>query len=90
MRKLYRLLGLGLLIGLSLLAGCGGGGGGESSTPTRVGSATCTEACHATTKDITGTQIAAAWAGNPHTSNGTSTALSRPAQRRSNAAVAAH
>ncbi len=70
MRKPYRLLGLGLLFGLSLLAGCGGGGGGKSSTATRVGSATCTNTCHAFTKDITGTQIAVAWANTTHTTDG--------------------
>jgi hypothetical protein len=70
MRKPYRLLGLGLLAGLSLLAGCGGGGGEKSSTPTRVGSATCTNTCHALSKDITGTQIAVAWANTTHTTDG--------------------
>lgn len=70
MCKPYRLFGLGLLVGLFLLAGCGGGGGGKSSTPTKVGSATCTSACHALTKDITGTQIAAAWANTAHTTDG--------------------
>lgn len=61
-------LGLGLVVGLFALWGCGGGDDRPSSATT-VGSATCTNTCHASTKDITGTPIAAAWAGTEHTTD---------------------
>ncbi len=69
MLKPHLLLGLGLLVSSIALGGCGGGGNGRSSTPTKVGSAACANTCHATTTDITGTQIAVAWAGTPHTTD---------------------
>ncbi len=59
-----------LLTAMFLLAGCGGSGGDRPSSATKVGSATCTDVCHAFTADITGTQIAAAWANTPHTLDG--------------------
>ena len=59
-----------LLTAMFLLAGCGGSGGDRPSSATKVGSATCTDVCHAFTADITGTQIAAAWANTAHTIDG--------------------
>src|SRR5512139_1604055 len=70
MCKPYRILGLALLSCLALLSGCGGGGGDRPSSATKVGSAECTNTCHAVTKDITGTPIADAWANTTHTTDG--------------------
>lgn len=54
-----------------LLSGCSSGhkeAGAESAItpPTRVGSESCTNTCHASTVDITGTPIAQAWAATTH------------------------
>ncbi|MBI5057708.1 MAG: hypothetical protein HZB61_13925 [Nitrospirae bacterium] len=55
-----------------LVNGCGSGSKepgakGSIAVPTEVGSETCTNNCHALTKDITGTSIATAWAATTHT-----------------------
>jgi hypothetical protein len=63
-----------LIISLSvtgLLLGCGSGHkeGAESpvAPPTKVGSESCINTCHARTVDITGTLIAQAWENTTHT-----------------------
>jgi len=56
---------------LVLLNGCGSankeGAQDQLLTPTRVGSASCTNECHAATVDITGNAIAATWGATTHT-----------------------
>jgi len=64
-----------LLLTLFVLAGCGSGhkeAGPEPplETATKVGSESCTNTCHADTRDITGTRIANAWAHTTHTTDG--------------------
>ncbi|WP_243372546.1 hypothetical protein [Geotalea sp. SG265] len=55
-----------------LVTGCGsskkeGAGQGQPATATKVGSESCTNTCHSTTKDITGNVIAQTWANTTHT-----------------------
>lgn len=57
---------------IALTYGCGSSHKEAGAEPplegaTKVGSETCTNTCHATTVDITGTPIAAAWAASHHT-----------------------
>jgi len=64
-----------LLVALFFLAGCGSGTKEAGPQPpletaTKVGSESCTNTCHATTVDVTGTQIAPAWAATTHTTDG--------------------
>ncbi|MFI5294533.1 MAG: hypothetical protein ACHQ0Y_05850 [Thermodesulfovibrionales bacterium] len=63
-----------LLMALFALNGCGSGHheGVESplGSATKVGSESCTNTCHADTKDITGNKIAAVWAATTHTTSG--------------------
>lgn len=71
-RSYYLVVALLLLISATFLNGCSSGhkeaGAQESvSAPTRVGSETCTNNCHADTVDITGTPIAQAWSSTTHT-----------------------
>jgi hypothetical protein len=66
------LLVIVLLSAVGLLLGCGSGNKGSSGDnpvqgPTKVGSESCTNTCHAVTKDETGTSITAAWANTTHT-----------------------
>lgn len=64
------------LAAAALLAGCWGSskstslGLGTVTEPARVGSAQCTNTCHAATQDVTGTAIAEAWAATTHTTVG--------------------
>lgn len=55
----------------ALLGGCGSankeGAADPTTTPTVVGSASCTNICHAATVDVTGNPIAATWAATTHT-----------------------
>lgn len=55
--------------------GCGSsskesGGDPGVAPPTRVGSDTCANSCHAATQDITGTVISVAWSNTTHTTSG--------------------
>lgn len=63
-----------LLTALFTLSGCGSGHHEGVQSPlgsaTKVGSESCTNTCHADTKDITGDKIAAVWAATTHTTNG--------------------
>ncbi|HXX81558.1 MAG TPA: hypothetical protein VEI46_08410 [Thermodesulfovibrionales bacterium] len=56
-----------LLMALCILGGCGSG---SPATSTRVGSSNCTDSCHASTQDITGNAITAAWSSTTHTTDG--------------------
>ncbi len=60
------------LLALSVVAGCGSGNkegaASPTETPTKVGSESCTNTCHAVTKDITGNTISTTWANNIHAS----------------------
>ena len=56
-----------LLVALWILSGCGHG---DPAVSTRVGSSNCTDSCHASTQDITGTAITAAWSSTTHTTEG--------------------
>jgi hypothetical protein len=73
MTRSYRILILliAALLTTGLLLGCGSGKkeGAESpvAPPTRVGSESCVNTCHASTVDITGTPIAQAWENTTHT-----------------------
>lgn len=62
---------LSVFLSAAILGGCGSSNreGAEAPTATanRVGSTTCTNTCHAASKDITGTDIATAWANTSHT-----------------------
>lgn len=66
----YRLLVSGtlLLMALFILGGCGGGSDPVASE--RVGSKNCTDSCHASTQDITGSPITSVWSGTTHTTDG--------------------
>lgn len=60
---------------LCIFAGCGSSKKEAGAEPplagaTKVGSESCTNTCHASTVDITGNTIAAAWANNTHTTDG--------------------
>ncbi len=61
-----------LSVSVFLLNGCGSakkeGAEDPLLTPTKAGSASCTNVCHAATIDITGNVIATTWAATPHTS----------------------
>lgn len=75
MIRAYRIItGSLFLMALLVLSGCGSGHheGVESplETPTKVGSETCTNTCHADTVDITGNKIAKVWAATTHTTVG--------------------
>jgi hypothetical protein len=57
-----------------LIYGCGSSsresaGEGATAAPTKVGSESCTNTCHANTQDVTGDLIAAAWSGTTHTTD---------------------
>jgi hypothetical protein len=73
MLRSYRCIAVSfcLLGTLFILSGCGSGkkeGASQPlSQPMRVGSETCVNTCHAATKDVTDTPIAAAWAATTHT-----------------------
>ncbi len=56
-----------LLTALFILSGCGSSGPVVSAS---IGSENCTNICHASTQDITGTPIAGAWSGTTHTIDG--------------------
>jgi len=60
---------------LGLIYGCGSSSRGSSGdnpaeVPAVVGSESCINTCHAKTRDITGTLIAAAWQHTTHTTDG--------------------
>lgn len=57
-----------LLMALFILSGCGSSS--DPAVSARVGSKNCTDTCHASTQDITGTAITGAWSGTTHTTDG--------------------
>lgn len=61
---------IALISGIVLVSGCSSGNKEGASqpleTPTKVGSESCTNTCHAATQDITGDSIASAWANSTH------------------------
>jgi hypothetical protein len=66
---------IALFFVMTLAYGCGSSkkeAGPEPplETATRVGSESCINTCHAETKDVSGTQIAVAWANTTHTTDG--------------------
>ncbi len=62
------------LLALSVVAGCGSGNkegaASPTATPTKVGSESCINTCHAVTKDITGNTISTTWANTTHNTAG--------------------
>jgi hypothetical protein len=67
----FSFMALSAFLCAALLGGCGSskkeGAADPLSTPTAVGSASCTNICHAATVDVTGNPIAATWAATTHT-----------------------